>query len=107
MIFCDWINLVFDDYDGPIISGGLVQFIHPNGVIEKSVDRRLWLEGSHDSRISVRGWPGYLEISGNPTKFLQGHNLFGSGDLKPLPEQVCHSDSCDAFNSFGFLEQGA
>ena len=37
-------------------------------------------------RSSVR--KSGLEISGNPAKFLQGHNLFGSGDVTGLLDRV-------------------
>ncbi|MBE8228798.1 alpha/beta hydrolase, partial [Leptospira borgpetersenii serovar Ballum] len=46
-----------------------------------------WLPvvGSHDATIAVRSvTESTLEISGNPAKWLQGHNLFGINDLKRL-----------------------
>ena len=44
------------------------------------------MTGSHDSSISIRSLtPQTIEISGNPAKWLQGHNLFfGSNDLRLL-----------------------
>ena len=45
----------------------------------------LPLVGSHDATISIRSiTQSTIEISGNPTKWLQGHNLFGTNDLKRL-----------------------
>lgn len=37
---------------------------------------------SFDTSIRVRPIDAEIEVSGNPSKFLQGHNLFGSSDLK-------------------------
>ncbi|MBX8828371.1 phage/plasmid replication protein, II/X family, partial [Ochrobactrum sp. SFR4] len=38
---------------------------------------------------------GYMEFSGNPSKFMQGHNLFGTDDLVGLMndvlEKICTS----------------
>ena len=43
------------------------------------------VEGSHDSNITIRSHTdSTIEISGNPAKFLQGHNIFGTNDLKYL-----------------------
>lgn len=51
----------------------------------------LQVQGSHDSSIQVRSVGGDgegqatgLHFSGNPSKFLQGHNVFGSDDLVAL-----------------------
>ena len=53
--------------------------------IEWTTQTRLSLTGSHDSSISIRSLtPQTIEISGNPAKWLQGHNLFGSNDLRLL-----------------------
>lgn len=43
------------------------------------------VEGSHDTRIAVTSTDGSsLYLSGNPVKFFQGHNLFGSDDADAL-----------------------
>jgi II/X family phage/plasmid replication protein len=60
------------------INGGAVVFIDAAGAVERSTDRRLQVPGSHASTLAVRGCGGELEISGNPAKWLQGHNVFGS-----------------------------
>lgn len=50
--------------------------------------KRVPVRGSHDAAIQVRSSPadplGEIEISGNPAKFFQGHNVFGSDDLVVL-----------------------
>lgn len=51
----------------------------------------LQISGSHDSNIQIRSWgsdiegnPTEIHFSGNPSKFFQGHNIFGSDDLNHL-----------------------
>lgn len=56
-----------------------------DGSVEWAAEKTLHLRGSHDARIAVRTVKrGEMEFSGNPAKFLQGHNLFGSDDVKGL-----------------------
>jgi II/X family phage/plasmid replication protein len=50
-------------------------------------DRGRIIEGSHDARVLVWShpqFPDYVHVSGNPAKFLQGHNVFGSNDIRAL-----------------------
>jgi len=87
----DWVTgKVKIDHIGQI-AGGRVLKIDADGSVEW--DSRCWLqvEGSHDSSLQVRTVEvGHdrdgtcLQISGNPAKWFQGHNLFGSNDLHGL-----------------------
>ena len=53
--------------------------------IEYDIANRLSVKGSHDATITIRSHTdNTVEISGNPAKFLQGHNVFGTNDLKYL-----------------------
>jgi len=64
---------------------GKVLRVKPGGEFEWEVAARLPVVGSHDNKITVRSTTGFnLEVSGNPVKFLQGHNLFGSDDYLAL-----------------------
>ncbi|GJL76957.1 MAG: hypothetical protein NMNS02_30630 [Nitrosomonas sp.] len=65
--------------------------INPEGDIERTSPMSTMIEGSYDTSISVRssgsdgkGNAEYLELCGNPAKFLQGHNIFGTNDLLGL-----------------------
>jgi II/X family phage/plasmid replication protein len=87
----DWVTAVVRcSFDG-IINDGQVLRVLPTGEIGWSTDARLQVEGSYSSVVAVRGTGvdgvGALEISGNPAKFLQGHNLFGTNDLRGLMAQ--------------------
>lgn len=77
----DWLTIrVVSAYEP---RAGLVQSISADGELEWQAPKRMQVEGSHSSTVTVRACPMFppLEISGNPAKFLQGHNLFGSDDL--------------------------
>lgn len=80
----DWLTLRCS-IDVPINAGHVASFT-AEGEIEWHTPKRLNVEGSHSSTVTVRRFPydNSLEISGNPAKFLQGHNLFGSDDLSTL-----------------------
>jgi II/X family phage/plasmid replication protein len=80
----DWVTARVPLMNAGIVNGGRVITIDALGEVEYETDRRLMVEGSHSARVSVRGGGDELVVSGNPTKFLQGHNLFGPSDLAPL-----------------------
>ena len=78
-----------------IVSGftplaGTVVSLTAEGEVEWRIQKRTQVEGSHSAVVTLRtvAWDkkcgGNLEISGNPVKFLQGHNLFGTSDLQGL-----------------------
>lgn len=81
----DWVSASVPlTWDVPITGGAVVHY-RPDGSVEWGTDKTLHLRGSHDARFSVRSVErGRIEVSGNPAKFLQGHNLFGSDDLAGL-----------------------
>lgn len=63
------------------IDGGKFVRLNEGGFLEMETSRRKRIIGSHEAVMQVRA-PGVheIEISGNPAKFLQGHNLWGSTD---------------------------
>jgi II/X family phage/plasmid replication protein len=83
---------------GPFFGGEVLSTIpdptHSDGVaLEWGILKRVSLEGSYSKRIEVRsvltdsGGPG-LWVSGNPAKWFQGHNIFGSDDLAGLVREM-------------------
>jgi len=77
------------------LNTGRIICIDPDGQTEWESPKRLVVLGSHDSnfRISSSGSDGqgratHLKFTGNPAKFLQGHNVFGSDDLVALMVDV-------------------
>lgn len=82
----DWVTMKIKcDHDGIISNGEVVSLSKDGDSIEWSLVKFLPVVGSHDATISIRSiTQETIEISGNPTKWLQGHNLFGTNDLKRL-----------------------
>ena len=82
----DWVTMkVSCNHDGIISNGEVVSLSKDGDSIEWSLVKFLPVVGSHDATISIRSITQQtIEISGNPAKWLQGHNLFGTNDLKRL-----------------------
>ena len=85
----DWITGKFWITHNPDVlrSGQSIRTKIVDGVetIEYDIANRLSVTGSHDATITIRSHTdNTVEISGNPAKFLQGHNVFGTNDLKYL-----------------------
>jgi len=88
MVMIDWLGLlVFYPHVGTISAGAVMSY-DAEGVQEWNTPKRVMVEGSHSTAISVRSSPMFpetmIEISGNPVKFMQGHNIFGTSDIKAL-----------------------
>jgi II/X family phage/plasmid replication protein len=81
----DWVTMkIACDHVG-IISNGSVVKVSKDNEIEWTALSWLPVAGSYDSNIVIRSVSdSQLEISGNPAKWLQGHNLFGTNDLIAL-----------------------
>lgn len=86
----DWINAKLPLIHMPL-NGGSVTKVDPDGVVVWTTESRILVEGSYASNVAVRSGGGdgigratYLEFSGNPSKFLQGHNVWGSDDVIAL-----------------------
>lgn len=94
----DWISAIF-----PVpckVAGGKIITLSPDGEILFEKNSPYIFQGSYDSKISVcniiaekslRGkglevglHDTFLYVSGNPAKYLQGHNIYGSNDLQAL-----------------------
>ncbi|OGS07819.1 MAG: hypothetical protein A2270_01105 [Elusimicrobia bacterium RIFOXYA12_FULL_51_18] len=86
----DWLTIDVAIEHPELISGGKVASVREDGTIEWEIDKFKQVTGSHDATVSVKtkkvedGKTSMITISGNPVKFLQGHNLFGSDDLRSL-----------------------
>lgn len=78
----DWVTARLPlSWVDPVNDGYVVRF-KADGSQEWCTDARLMVEGSFSAKISVRTVErGFIEFSGNPAKFLQGHNIFGCNDL--------------------------
>ncbi len=81
----DWVSAKIPLSHAEPIHGGQVISYSKQGEVEYTTYKRLPVEGSYSDKITIRtltpGEDGLIYFSGNPNKFLQGHNLFGSADL--------------------------
>lgn len=105
----DWLTVELPDPVGLPVNAGHVLSVSPDGEVEWSTAKRLCVAGSWSSNMTFRclgasaadeslhraQWElgrslrkSGLEISGNPAKFLHGHNLFGSADAVDLLGRV-------------------
>ena len=91
----DWLSLVVPlPHDSPISSGHVVS-ISPAGEVEWKTAKRRSVAGSFSTGLQVRTATHtpdrctHIEISGNPVKWFQGHNLWGTDDLPSLVVASC------------------
>ncbi|EAR09698.1 phage/plasmid replication protein, II/X family [Reinekea blandensis] len=87
----DWVTCELPCRHVPLNAGAVMK-VAADGCLEWHSPCRVRVEGSHESGVQVRsigtidaqGRASTLWFSGNPSKFLQGHNVFGSDDLVAL-----------------------
>jgi II/X family phage/plasmid replication protein len=84
----DWVTCDLPLSKTVEVNGGRIIAVDQYGAREWATDRRLPIVGSYDAAVYVRTKGNGLELSGNPSKFLQGHNLFGSPDVRGLVYQT-------------------
>lgn len=91
----DWLTVVIP-MKHPRIHNGHTQKISKDGELLWSVSSSQQFAGSFESSIAVKSnqlteclqYGEMLYFSGNPTKFLQGHNVVGSLDMNMLVERT-------------------
>jgi len=85
----DWVTTTLPFTSATKVFGGRVISLDSDGEVEWQSDKSLPVVGSYDAKMHViaRG-DNMITIHGNPCKFLQGHNLFGSDDLVGLVTEV-------------------
>lgn len=78
----DWVKASLPlNWTVPICSGHVLR-LSPTGEVERQTVISQQIRGSHDEHLTLRTVErGRVEFDGNPSKFLQGHNLCGSDDL--------------------------
>lgn len=86
----DWLSIVAPlPHAAPICSGHVVS-VGSDGQVEWQTVKRLAVAGSFSTGLQVRTAThtadrcSHVEISGNPVKWFQGHNLWGSDDVPSL-----------------------
>ncbi len=90
----DWVKAVIPwEHEKPLSDGHVVS-IDRDGEIEWLTNKRLAVRGSYESTLHIQsdfssrspenGKYTNIVIDGNPVKFFQGHNLWGTDDLVGL-----------------------
>jgi II/X family phage/plasmid replication protein len=86
----DWISAVIPCTHFAPVHGGAFISVNAAGEVEFTTRKRVVVRGSFDAGLQLRTYMhaveplSHVEISGNPAKFFQGHNLWGSSDLVGL-----------------------
>lgn len=82
----DWLKLRLCIPAAGKIPGDVVSISSPDGELKWQKVRPAQMRGSFDSSVQVSSCPvtGNLVVDGNPAKFFQGHNVFGSSDIHGL-----------------------
>lgn len=83
----DWLTFELPYPHAPLQTD-LIMRVSPDGVSQWVTKCHLPVSGSYDSSVLCTsvgahsdGLASHLRISGNPAKFLQGHNVFGTDDI--------------------------
>ena len=83
----DWLTIQFPFRHKPLYGGHFIS-INPDGTKEYDIAKKISARGSYESETKVRsvgsldefGMISHIQLDGNPSKFLQGHNVWGSDD---------------------------
>lgn len=92
----DWLTFIAPLPHSSPISAGQVLSVDASGAVEWLTSKRRTVTGSYATGLQVRSASHtpdpctHVEISGNPVKFFQGHNLWGTDDLPALVVSTLH-----------------
>lgn len=87
----DWTKAIIPFEHAEPINDGQVISIDGQGELQWECHKRMSVEGSYSAKIQIqsdhrsfsneKGVFSHIVLDGNPVKFLQGHNLWGTDDL--------------------------
>lgn len=90
----DWVDMTFplvhEHGEGTPFYAGEVMSVKPDGGLDWGVYKRMEFEGSHSSKIQIRAactmsdGRSAIRVSGNFVKWFQGHNIFGTDNIRDL-----------------------
>lgn len=85
-VMIDWVSVKFQGPSGSDVFPIGSRFLHvsEDGVVDRVSPEWRPLRGSYESKIMFKPCGDFLLASGNPTKALQGHNLWGEYSLSEL-----------------------
>lgn len=84
----DWLKFVAPlrstEFNAPANGGNTIS-LFPTGEIDYEFVKPLRVVGSHDSSLRARAiGDGMMVVDGNPSKFFQGHNVYGPECVREL-----------------------
>lgn len=78
----DWVTAIIPCFHDGEIYGGSIASVDVDGVIEWRVDKKKQVRGSYESNLNIKSISNTeILLDGNPAKWLQGHNMFGTGEF--------------------------
>lgn len=81
----DWLTYRIQVASHDPLANGAVVKLSPGGEIDWTSTARMQMAGSYEASVYARSLDSRtVELSGNPTKYFQGHNLWGSNDAYGL-----------------------
>ena len=96
----DWLTFLAPCGHVRAIDGGRVLSLSPDGELQWMTRKRASVRGSFDTNLTIRTATHtaeqctHVEISGNPVKFFQGHNLWGCDDVHALAVATLEHLAC-------------
>lgn len=114
----DWLKVRYDFQPSPIAAarlyGGEVMIIEATGAVRWRKVKPLEMRGSYETalHVSIDAMTGTLLVDGNPAKYFQGHNVFGTWSVRGLAlavfDHVCAQlDLTPAAIDRGRVEHGS
>lgn len=79
----DWVAAIIPCLHNPaLLQDGITACLNADGSQRWHKYNPKMVEGSYSDKILIKSFGGqFIYVSGNPAKWLQGHNVFGSDDL--------------------------
>jgi II/X family phage/plasmid replication protein len=100
-LMIDWATIKIKFRHKPLDAGRITS-INADGTVEFDICKKISIRGTYESNTLLRssgdldkdGYCSDLLIDGNPSKFLQGQNIFGTDDINLLVvkwfQSICH-----------------
>ena len=89
----DWVSAVLPCSHSPeLLQDGVTACINADGSERWHSFNPKMVEGTYSDKILIKSMsPNFIYVSGNPAKWLQGHNIFGTDDLLLLMKRFFYS----------------
>lgn len=89
----DWVSAVLSCSHSPeLLQDGVTACINADGSERWHSFNPKMVEGTYSDKILIKSMsPNFIYVSGNPAKWLQGHNIFGTDDLLLLMKRFFYS----------------